>query len=105
MNTVDSFKPADGCTKSINVGAASARVAMTFCAGDQAIRIHNAGTATVWIKGGGSTVAAVAADDIPIGPGATEVLTFSVPNAGTLYMAAIAAGATGYIYFTPGDGI
>lgn len=60
----------------------------------------NNGTATVWIEFGGTSVAATLASSIPIGPGVTEVLSVS----GT-YVAAIAAGSTGKIYFTPGNGI
>ncbi len=99
------FTASDGKTVSINVGAASARVLVANRNGALPVRIHNAGTATVWIRGGGSAVTATTSD-IPIGPnGFTEIQTFAPSQGGDLYIAAIAAGATGYIYFTAGEGI
>jgi hypothetical protein len=63
----------------------------------------NNGTATAWFNfGTDSTVAATTAAGIPVGPGVTEVYT--VPK-NPLWVAAIAAGSTGKIYFTPGSGI
>jgi hypothetical protein len=62
----------------------------------------NNGTATAWITFGDNTVTAVATSGLPVGPGVTEVLT--VPIIAPLYVAAIAAGSTGKIYFTPGMG-
>lgn len=66
------------------------------------VRVMNNGTATVWCQFGGSTVTATTAAGWPVGPSVTEVL--SVPT-GFTHVAAIAAGSTGKIYFTPGGGI
>lgn len=94
------FRPNGGSTVNIDVGAASGNVELTR--GEQQ-RIMNNGSATAWIKfGADNTVAATLAAGIPVGPGVTEILT---PPPGTNYVAAIAAGSTGKIYFTPGTGI
>lgn len=95
-----------GDTVNIVVGAASARVALGPPVSNGALqcRIMNNGTATVWIKFGDSTVTATVAAGIPVGPGVTEVLT--TPHVATaVNVAAIAAGATGTIYFTQGEGV
>lgn len=101
------FCATQGATKSITVAASSGRVQLTSgsAAGEIAIRIMNNGTATAWIRFGDSTAVADATKDIPIGSGGTEVLTAQIPDGGSLNVAAIAAGATGVIYFTPGVGI
>ncbi len=65
----------------------------------------NDGTATVWIEFGGSTVAAALATSMAVGAGVTEVFEFDVGLGQPVYAAAIAAGATGKIYFTPGIGV
>lgn len=89
-----------GSTVKITVGAASARVQISTEGMRRQYRVCNLGTATAWIKFGGDSVEA-AATDIPIpGNGFTEVWT-----SGETYVAAIAAGATGDIAFTPVDGI
>ena len=98
MTIKQAFRPTGANTVNIDVAAASARVLLN--PGAQ-IRVMNNGTATAWIKWGDVTVAAVLANDIPVGPGVTEVLT---PPVDATYVAAIAAGATGKIYFTPGVG-
>ena len=94
------FEPA-GSTVSITVSASSQRVDI---GNPDSIRIFNSGTATVWIAFGDATVEATTAAGMPVGPGVTEVVR--KPRFGTaLYVAAIAAGATGIFYFTPGNGI
>lgn len=103
MSAIRAFAPS-GETASITVGAASARVLVGRRDGAQAVRIVNDGTATVWIEAGDSGVVA-AATDLPILAGTVEVLTFSPGSDGSLYIAAIAAGATGTISFTPGSGV
>lgn len=98
------FQAKPASTKSISVASSSDKVAVST-AGCNAIRVMNNGTATAWVKfGADSTVAATVADDFPVGPGVTEVFTFGA-EAATVYAAAIAAGSTGSIYFTPGNGI
>lgn len=90
---------ATGDTVNIDVAASSARIALGVPG--PAIRVMNNGTATAWIKFGDVTVAATLAAGIPVGPGVTEVQGIPVD---ATHVAAIAAGATGKIYFTPGTG-
>jgi hypothetical protein len=97
--------PRQDQTKQITVAAASANVQITE-PGSQ-LRVLNDGTATVWIKMGvDNTVTADVATDIPIRAGETEVFSIAyVPGqVAPLWVAAIAAGATGIVYFTPGEG-
>lgn len=93
------FLPIPASTANITVGAASARVAVPARAGGS-IRIMNNGTATVCVNFGDGTVTASMTTGMPIGPGseAPEIT-------GTLNAAAIAAAATGIVYFTPGEGM
>jgi len=98
------FQADDGATKSISVSSSSQAVQLESVSEAIQVRVYNAGTATVWIRFGGSAVTAASATDIPIAAGYTG--GFSVGAAGsTIYVAAIAAGSTGSIYFTPGEGI
>jgi hypothetical protein len=70
------------------------------------VRVMNNGTAMAWIKfGSDNTVAATVAAGMPVGPGVTEVISPPTLAGGTLYVAAIAAGSTGKIHFTPGAGV
>jgi len=100
-----SFSPIPGGTTNINVSGTSQNVLVENRNGPITVRIVNNGTATVWLKSGGATVTATTTTGFPIGPGVHEVLTFSPDAAGNLYIAAIAAGATGIVYFTPGVGL
>jgi hypothetical protein len=94
------FRPTGGATVNIDVASSTANVALTSGAQQ---RVMNNGTATAWILfGNDNTVAATVAGGMPVGPGVTEVLT---PPPGTTYVAAIAAGSTGKIHFTPGAGV
>ena len=98
------FIPRQDQTKSIVVGAASQNVQVERGA---QLRIVNNGTETVWVKFGmDNTVTADLANDIPIRAGVTEVFSLPyVPGVSSdLWVAAIAAGASGTIYFTPGEG-
>lgn len=95
------FRPFAANTVNISVSASSQRVEIDNC---DSVRIMNNGTATVWVDFGDGTVTAALATGVPVGPGVTEVLKFPAGGA-RLYVAVIAAGATGSIYFTPGEGI
>ena len=97
----NAFLPVAGKTVNINVSSSSQRVLL---GNPDSVRVMNNGTATVWIDFGDVTVAATTTTSVPVGPGVTEVLRFQ-SNGGPLYVAAIAAGSTGIIYFTPGNGI
>ena len=98
MSIAMPFRPTGGSTVNITVGAASARIALS--SGEQQLVMNN-GTATAWIAFGDGTVTAALATGIPIGPGTSRVMT--IPP-GVTQVAAIAAAATGLIYFTPGSG-
>lgn len=84
-------------TVSLAVTTTTGRVATV---GDAStIRIYNAGTATVFVKFGGSSVTA-ATTDMPIPAGVVE--TF---RTGTLtHVAAITASGTATLYVTSGEG-
>lgn len=101
---MQAFNGNPGTTVNIDVSATSQALALGPQAGSTQVRVMNNGTATVWIRFGDSAVAATTAAGIPIGPGVTEVFTVA-SFAGAPYVAAIAAGSTGKIYFTPGTGI
>lgn len=98
------FVPRPGTTVNINVSSSNQEVKITDEKGDTDVRVHNAGTATVWIRFGGTGGTASTTTDMPIPAGAIEV--FGLPaQVGALYAQAIAAASTGRIYFTPGEGI
>lgn len=97
------FRPNAGATVNIDVSSSSQSVALTNA--PDSIRIMNNGTATVWVNFGPSGVTAAVATGMPVGPGVTEVIRWRTSDGSALYAAAIAAGATGKIYFTPGSGI
>lgn len=70
--------------------------------GVRSVRIVNAGTQNIFVKfGTANTVAAVAADDMPMLANTCEV--FLLPNNIT-HIAAIAAGAGSTMYVTVGEG-
>lgn len=106
MGVVNSLACYPTDTVNINVGATTASVLVAANGATRPVRIYNDGTATAWINWGGSSVTATLAAGLPVPPGGCEVLTMQTDGATSLYVAAIAAGATGKIYFTPGsDGI
>jgi hypothetical protein len=97
------FAPRPGATVNIDVASTTANVQVTTEAVPCQVRVMNNGTATAWIRfGTDNTVAATLAASVPVGPNGTEVFT---TKGGPVWVAAIAAGSTGKIYFTPGVGI
>lgn len=101
------FRPSSAATVSIAVAATTANVQImpTGTTGNYSCRIHNDGTATVWLRFGDNTVTSTipsgaTAGGMSVPAGGCEVVTVR----GT-HVAAIAAGATGNIYFTPGEGL
>lgn len=99
------FSPHVGKTVLINVSSSSQAVKVSDNPGPRQVRIMNDGTATIWVAfGNSSAVSSSTTANLPIAAGATEVLTAAIGD-GPLYAAAIAAGATGKVYFTPGSGI
>jgi len=99
------FRANGDASSKITVAATSGRVAIA--GNPQCVRVCNPGTATAWIKFGPSDVTADMTNDMPIpGNGFTEVhYTNNIVSDGSqLYVAAIAVGSTGDIWFTPGSG-
>lgn len=97
------FRPFAAKTVNISVSSSSQRIEFTTC---DTVRVMNNGTATVWVDFGDVAITASTTTSFPVGPGVTEVL--SVPRSldgARRYAAAIAAGSTGSIYFTPGEGV
>lgn len=92
------FSPRPASQQAINVSDSSQRVPLGMAS---QVRIHNDGSATVFIEFGDSTVQADATKGVSIGAGVVEVLGCG----GATHVAAIAAGSTGYVRFNPGSGI
>lgn len=100
---IDTFERRPAGCKNITVSSSTARVKVCDDHGDVDVEITNDGTATVWIEFGDEAVEAAAATGNPVGAGVCKVLRAPEQNS-PLYIAAIAAGATGIIYFDPGSG-
>lgn len=98
----------DDATTTISVSTTSANGALLKApnGSDFQIRVYNAGTVPVFIqKGANSTVTATTAD-LPLAPGALEVLTVRNTAANpTTHIAAIAASGTATLYITTGIGL
>jgi hypothetical protein len=99
------FNATTDATVNIDVSSSTQRVKLTRSDGCLEMRVYNAGTQDVWIKVGDSTVTADSTKNMPIPAGAVEVLNVIPPRSDDIYVAAIAAGSTGKVYFTPGVGI
>lgn len=98
------FSPKAASTVNIDVSASSQSILIDETPGIRQVLITNNGTATVWINFGGSGVTASLTTGIPIAAGSAGVFTTRISD-GPTYFAAIAAGATGKIYATPGQGL
>lgn len=98
------FNAVANATVNIDVSSSNQRVSLNFGPSCDAIRVMNNGTATVWVDFGPVAIVAALATSMPVGPGVTEVLRDNTNDGSPLYAAAIAAGSTGKIYFTPGNG-
>ena len=98
------FRPVPGGTVNIDVSSSSQAVKVSE-AKTCNVEVVNDGTATVWIRAGGPSVTATTAAGHPVRSGTAEVLTFVSADGSPIYVAAIAAGSTGKIYFTPGVGV
>jgi hypothetical protein len=99
------FRAARNATANISVSSSTQRVLVANSAGQLQVRVMNNGTATVWIAFGDVTITTSTTTGVPIGPGQVAGFTIASHNGGEVYAAAIAAGSTGSIYFTPGTGI
>lgn len=98
------FAPSPNATVAISVSASSQRVQIANATGRLRVRVMNNGSATAWVAFGDNTVTTAATTGLPVGAGQSETLTVDAPAASPLNAAAIAAGATGSIYFSPGAG-
>ena len=100
------FHPVVGSTVSISATTSSSATALSSVpVGRFHLRIFNAGSATVFITRGGSTVAATTSS-YPVPSGAIEVITINNPDANPVtHVAAITASGTATVYFTVGWGI
>ena len=90
-------------TVNIDVSAATQAVALGRATGATQVRVVNDGTATVWIAFGTSAVTAALATAMPVRSGQDCGFTIS-GGVGAPFAAAIAAAATGKVYFTLGTG-
>ncbi len=98
------FAPTFGAKLEVSVAAAAtAATKLTDSNGPIHIRIANRGTADAAYRFGDSTVAASFTKDPVLPTGAVEVVT-CIAN-GPIYVSTIAAGATGILEFTPGQGV
>ena len=101
------FHPVVGSTVSISATTSSSAVALNSQPniGRFHLRIFNAGSATVFITRGTSTVAATTSS-YPIPSGAIEVITINNADASPVtHVAAITASGTATVYFTVGWGV
>ena len=94
------FQPG-GNTVTLSVTGATARVQVQAPgAGNQNIRIYNAGTVAVFLACGDVAVTAATATSMPVAPGTVEVI-----RCGQQYVAGISAGTAATVYLTAGSGI
>jgi len=91
-------------TVNINVSGSSQSVQLYDQRGPISVLVTNTGTAPAWITYGDSNISASLTTSIPIAAGASQLLLMHNNGNGPLFVAAIAAAATGKIYFTPGRG-
>ena len=98
------FAPQPAGRKKIAVSSSTGNVQLTLAPGQFDVRVCNLGTAPVAIRFGASNVTASFTTDMQVPAGAVEVLTGMTNDSAGLYVAAIAAGSTGDIEFTLGNG-
>ena len=99
---MEAFSPV-GVTVSLAVTSATGRVALTAPAGSGGfdVRLYNAGSSTVFVRFGGSTVDSTTAY-LPLPAGQTEVVS---AGPGVTHVAAITASGTATLYATTGRGV
>ena len=104
------FKPfhwLENATVSIAATTSSANVKLLRPpTGSFQLRVFNSGTTPIAIRKGVDNTVAALVTDMPIAPGATEVLTLNNSETAPItHIAAIALSGAGTIYFTTGAGI
>lgn len=101
---MSAFAPQDNALASITLSTSSQSVAINSDRqGSVSVYIVNDSTGTMFVRGGGSSITVTASTGIPIPPGA-QIMTFDLPDAGILYLAAILPTGAGTAYFVPGAG-
>jgi hypothetical protein len=102
-----SFSPLAGATVTLSAGAASSSVALAGPpSGSFQVRIHNAGSATAFVRFGAADIEASADADLPVPPGAVEVMTLDNPARDPItHAAAITETGSATLYVTPGRGL
>jgi len=100
---VDPFFP--GTTVSLAVTTSTGNVSLTGAdgKGKRQLRLYNAGSVAVFIRIGVTGVVA-AVTDMPIPPGAVEVITLRDAS-GQMFLAGITASSTATLYATVGEGV
>lgn len=93
------FAPDTSGNITLSATTTTSRVQLSAFTSPGEYRVYNAGTVAVCIRTGDSSVNALTTD-MPLAPGALEVLTLR----GT-HVAGITASGTATVSFTPGDGI
>ena len=107
MSTINPCQPDTGAGKYIDVSAASQNVQLGTDSFASSWMVINEGTATAYIKTGGTnavvaTMPAAGASNCALPAGSVQVLTLEAPASTTaLWVAVIAAGATGKVHFVP----
>lgn len=102
------FRPVFDATVKVVADTNSERVAVSSgfpATGNYQIRLYNAGAGVVFVKPGIVTTDA-SADDLPVPPGAVEVITVSsTTTAPITHIAALTLSGTADLYITPGSGV
>lgn len=107
MSTIKPAQPDCAAGKYIDVSASSQQIQLSTSPAMSSWIIVNDGTATVFINTGATNAVTAAmpsagASNFPVPAGSIQVVTFATPaGSSALYVAAIAAAATGKIYFIP----
>lgn len=104
---MEAFEP-DLTANTVNIAVSASSQAVQLPTpqtnGEQQVLVTNDGTATVWIRFGGAGITTASTTGIPVPAGSAQVFTYR-SVAGASWAAAIAAGSTGTVYFTPGAGL
>lgn len=95
------FNPTNNAVTTLAATSTTATSALQNVTNETQVRVYNATTCIIFVKFGFSTVTATTAD-VPIAPGAVEVLS-AAPS--WTYVAAITQSCSGNVYFVRGNGV
>ena len=90
-----------GTTKNITASATTSSVALPVQTESRTVRVYNGTDVVVFIAFGISTIEAVVATSMPLGPGATEFLE---AGPAVTHVAGITSAGGGTVWFTEGKG-